>query len=121
MLLDVHIERVLATTVARPLAQVGRITARRVSASDTIERIDRMRSAVLGACLFTSASNALTRRRVEPSTKILATLKVRALIVNGDYVGFGRDVDGSLFFIGPVDTPGGPHDDAHRLPGCFTG
>lgn len=44
---------------------------------------------------------------------VLAPLKAGALIVQGDYVGFGRDVDGALFFIGPVDTPGGPHDDVH--------
>jgi catechol 2,3-dioxygenase-like lactoylglutathione lyase family enzyme len=45
--------------------------------------------------------------------EILATLGGKPLVVHGDYVGFGRDEDGSLFFIGPVDTPGGPHDDVH--------
>jgi len=31
----------------------------------------------------------------------------------GDHVGFGRELTGPLFFIGPVETPGGPHDDVH--------
>jgi catechol 2,3-dioxygenase-like lactoylglutathione lyase family enzyme len=44
---------------------------------------------------------------------VLEPLGGSALIVYGDYVGFGREVNGSLFFIGPVDTPGGPHDDVH--------
>ena len=44
---------------------------------------------------------------------VLAPLGGRALIVNGAYVGFGVDIGGSLFFIGPVDTPGGPHVDMH--------
>ena len=44
---------------------------------------------------------------------VLEPLGGKALIVHGDYVGFGRDSAGPLFFIGPVDTPGGPHDDVH--------
>lgn len=44
---------------------------------------------------------------------VLEPLGGKALIVNGDYVGFGHDVSGSLLFIGPVVTPGGPHDDVH--------
>jgi catechol 2,3-dioxygenase-like lactoylglutathione lyase family enzyme len=44
---------------------------------------------------------------------LLAPIGGKALIEHGPYVGFGREVTGSLFFIGPVDTPGGPHDDVH--------
>ena len=44
---------------------------------------------------------------------VLKPLGGRALIVNGEYVGFGHDFGGSLFFIGPVVTAGGPHDDVH--------
>jgi catechol 2,3-dioxygenase-like lactoylglutathione lyase family enzyme len=44
---------------------------------------------------------------------VLEPLGGKALIVNGEYVGFGHDIGGSLFFIGPVVTPGGPHDDVH--------
>jgi len=45
--------------------------------------------------------------------EVLATVGGKALIIHGDYVGFGREGNGSLLFIGPVDTPGGPHDDVH--------
>lgn len=44
---------------------------------------------------------------------MLEPLGGKALIVYGDYVGFGQTRDGPLLFIGPVDTPGGPHDDVH--------
>ena len=44
---------------------------------------------------------------------LLEPLGGKALIVNGEYIGFGHDLLGSLFFIGPVVTPGGPHDDVH--------
>jgi catechol 2,3-dioxygenase-like lactoylglutathione lyase family enzyme len=57
-------------------------------------------------CADAKASRAFYEAVLEP-------LGCRALIVHGDYVGFGRDRSDSLFFIGPVDTPGGPHDDVH--------
>jgi catechol 2,3-dioxygenase-like lactoylglutathione lyase family enzyme len=44
---------------------------------------------------------------------VLEPLGGSALIVHGDYVGYGRERSDSLFFVGPVDTPGGPHDDVH--------
>jgi catechol 2,3-dioxygenase-like lactoylglutathione lyase family enzyme len=44
---------------------------------------------------------------------VLAPLGGKALIVNGDYVGFGSDFDSSLFFIGPVDTTDQAHTDVH--------
>lgn len=44
---------------------------------------------------------------------VLEPLGGKALLVYGDDVGFGREVTDSLFFIGPVRTPGGPHDDVH--------
>jgi catechol 2,3-dioxygenase-like lactoylglutathione lyase family enzyme len=57
-------------------------------------------------CADAAASRAFYEAVLEP-------LGGKALIVNGDYVGFGLTPDGPLFFIGPVDTPGGPHDDVH--------
>jgi catechol 2,3-dioxygenase-like lactoylglutathione lyase family enzyme len=57
-------------------------------------------------CADAAASRAFYGAVLEP-------LGGKILIVNGDYVGFGRTPDGPLFFIGPVDTSGGPHDDVH--------
>jgi len=57
-------------------------------------------------CAAPDASRAFYEAVLEP-------LGGRPLLVYGDYVGFGREVTASLFFIGPVDTPGGPHDDVH--------
>jgi catechol 2,3-dioxygenase-like lactoylglutathione lyase family enzyme len=57
-------------------------------------------------CTDAAASRAFYEAVLEP-------LGGKALIVNGDYVGFGLTPDGPLFFIGPIDTPGGPHDDVH--------
>jgi catechol 2,3-dioxygenase-like lactoylglutathione lyase family enzyme len=44
---------------------------------------------------------------------VLAPLGGKALIVRGDYVGFGSSFDGSLLFIGPVDTIERAHTDVH--------
>ena len=57
-------------------------------------------------CADATASRAFYEAVLEP-------LGGKALVVHGDYVGFGVTEDGPLFFIGPTDTPGGPHDDVH--------
>ena len=44
---------------------------------------------------------------------VLAPLGGKALMAYGDHVGFGRAESGPDFWIGPVNTPGGPHDDVH--------
>ena len=47
---------------------------------------------------------------------VLAPLGGKPIRDFGDHVGFGRELTGALFFIGPVNTPGGPHGRcAHRL------
>ena len=44
---------------------------------------------------------------------MLQALGGRALLTFGDHVGFGNEDTGPQFWIGPVNTPGGPHDDVH--------
>ena len=44
---------------------------------------------------------------------VLATVGGQALLSFGDHVGFGAPDGGPDFWIGPVNTPGGPHDDVH--------
>lgn len=44
---------------------------------------------------------------------VLGPLGGKALLVYGDHVGFGSSDAGPDFWIGPVNTPGGPHDDVH--------
>ena len=44
---------------------------------------------------------------------VLEPLGGRALLAFGDHVGFGNEETGPSFWIGPVNTPGGPHDDVH--------
>lgn len=57
-------------------------------------------------CADPGASRAFYEAVLEP-------LGGKLLREFGEYVGFGHELSGSLFFIGPVDTPGGPHDDVH--------
>jgi catechol 2,3-dioxygenase-like lactoylglutathione lyase family enzyme len=44
---------------------------------------------------------------------VLGPLGGAALNIYGDHVGFGREETGPEFWIGPVNTRGGPHDDVH--------
>lgn len=44
---------------------------------------------------------------------VLAPLDVKALLTYGEHVGFGNEGARPDFWIGPVNTPGGPHDDVH--------
>src|SRR5579885_3325855 len=44
---------------------------------------------------------------------VLAPLGGKALLTYGEHVGFGQEEAGPDFWIGPVNTPGGPHDDVH--------
>ena len=44
---------------------------------------------------------------------MLGALGGKPLLVYGDHVGFGSPDRGPDFWIGPVNTPGGPHDDVH--------
>ena len=44
---------------------------------------------------------------------VLAALGGKALLTYGEHVGFRQEEAGPDFWIGPVNTPGGPHDDVH--------
>lgn len=44
---------------------------------------------------------------------VLEPLGGRALLAFGDHVGFGDEGGGPEFWLGPVNTPGGPQDDVH--------
>jgi catechol 2,3-dioxygenase-like lactoylglutathione lyase family enzyme len=44
---------------------------------------------------------------------VLEPLGGKVLATYGDQVGFGSVRSGPEFWIGPVNTPGGPHDDVH--------
>src|SRR5437764_904030 len=57
-------------------------------------------------CADAAASRAFYEAVLEP-------LGGKLLRDFGDHVGFGRELTGPLFFIGPVATSGGPHDDVH--------
>ena len=57
-------------------------------------------------CADPAASRAFYEAVLEP-------LGGEALMAYGDHVGFGRADAGIDFWIGPVNTPGGPHDDVH--------
>ena len=57
-------------------------------------------------CRDAAASRAFYVALLEP-------IGGKPLIEHPPYVGFGREIGDSLFFIGPVDTPGGPHNDVH--------
>ena len=57
-------------------------------------------------CADPAASRAFYEAVLEPlGGKVMATY--------GDQVGFGSERSGPEFWIGPVNTPGGPHDDVH--------
>jgi catechol 2,3-dioxygenase-like lactoylglutathione lyase family enzyme len=51
---------------------------------------------------------------------VLEPLGGKALLAYGDHVGFGREGEGPTFWVGPVNTPGGPHDDVHIAFGART-
>ena len=57
-------------------------------------------------CADPAASRAFYEAVLEP-------LNGKALLTLGDHVGFGNSERGPVFWIGPVETPGGPHDDVH--------
>jgi catechol 2,3-dioxygenase-like lactoylglutathione lyase family enzyme len=44
---------------------------------------------------------------------VLAPLGGKAVLEYGDHIGFGQADKGPELWIGPVNTPGGPHDDVH--------
>jgi catechol 2,3-dioxygenase-like lactoylglutathione lyase family enzyme len=44
---------------------------------------------------------------------VLAPLGGKAVLEYADHIGFGPAGGGPDFWIGPVNTPGGPHDDVH--------
>ena len=57
-------------------------------------------------CADPAASRAFYEAVLEP-------VGAKALLAYGDHVGFGSPDRGPDFWIGPVNTPGGPHDDVH--------
>jgi catechol 2,3-dioxygenase-like lactoylglutathione lyase family enzyme len=57
-------------------------------------------------CADPAASRAFYEAVLEP-------LGGKALLVYGDHIGFGVEGGGPVFWIGPANTPGGPHDDVH--------
>ncbi|HVL29016.1 MAG TPA: VOC family protein [Acidimicrobiales bacterium] len=57
-------------------------------------------------CADPAASRAFYEAVLEP-------LGGRALLTFQEHVGFGREESGPTFWIGPVNTQGGPHDDVH--------
>ena len=57
-------------------------------------------------CADPAASRAFYEAVLEP-------LGIEALLTFGDHVGFGPKGGRPDFWIGPVNTPGGPHDDVH--------
>ena len=57
-------------------------------------------------CAVPAASKAFYDAVLEP-------LGSKALREFGDHIGYGDPKAGPDFWIGPVNTPGGPHDDVH--------
>jgi catechol 2,3-dioxygenase-like lactoylglutathione lyase family enzyme len=57
-------------------------------------------------CANPAASRAFYEAVLEP-------VGGKVLLAFRDHVGFGSPETGPDFWIGPVNTPGGPHDDVH--------
>lgn len=81
----------------------------------------RGRSAVLAVVLahvsIQCADPARSRAFYEA---VLGPLGGKALLTYGDHVGFGREETGPVFWIGPVNTPGGPQNDLHLAFGAMS-
>ncbi len=97
-------------TYERLSTRLDAIPERRMPASSSRWPALILLVAVLAHVSIQCADPAASRAFYEA---VLQALAASALLTFGDHVGFGNEGAGPVFWIVPVNTPGGPHDDVH--------